>query len=156
MEKPMTTRLILTSALAAALLPMAAHAQSALERMETMSEAMTEMTYVALIDQIPALSGNLPSAEWDDEMRAAGECILGGVEDEVGSDGVDQMLENMETAMQTATPEGLMNGTFQPALPEGITDQQMQTISNECGMVELMMMRMAESGAMAIMMEGGQ
>ncbi|GAA5064737.1 hypothetical protein N0B44_05615 [Roseibacterium beibuensis] len=151
----MTTRLILASAVALAL-PMAASAQSALERMEAMSETMTEMTYTALVAEIPALQGNLPTAEWDDEMRAAGECILDGVEDEVGEDGVNEMLDNMEAAMASATPEGLMQGTFQPALPDGITDQQMQAISNECGMVEIMMMRMAESGAMSIMMESGQ
>lgn len=151
----MTTRLILATAITLAL-PIAASAQSALERMEAMSETMTEMTYTALVDEIPALDGNLPSAEWDDAMRDAGACVLDGVEEEVGEDGVAEMLDNMETAMATVTPEGLMQGTFQPALPDGITDQQMQTISNECGMVELMMMRMAESGAMAIMMETGQ
>lgn len=148
----MTIRLPLAAALAV-FLPSVALAQSALDRMESMSEAMTEMTYEALIDQIPALRGNLPSADWDDAMREAGSCILDGVEDEVGRAGVNEMLDNMETAMASATPSSLMEGDFRPALPDGLTDQQLQQINNECGMAEIMMMRMAESGAMAIMMQ---
>ena len=151
---PRLSPLVLAAALAA--LPATLHAQSALERMESMSEAMTEMTYVGLVAQVPALEGNLPSPEWDDEMRAAGQCVLDGVEEVVGRDGVTEMLDNMEAAMADATPEALLSGDFNPAVPEGITDAEMQAISNGCRMVEIMMIRMMESGAMSIMMESSQ
>lgn len=138
---------------AALILPLAAHAQSQLDRLEVLSEQMTEMTYTALIAEIPVLEGNLPSAEWDAPMREAGTCVLDAYRDEVGDAGVDTMLDGLETTVASATPDDILSGNLDMDLPDGLTDAQVQQINTDCGMVEIMMTRMAESGAMQIMMQ---
>lgn len=136
-----------------AALPFAATAETQLERMERISSAMTDLTFQGMIEQMPALEGNLPSVDWDDAMRAASECVLDEIRDLVGDDGIDEMLENMESDMADATPAGMIAGEYQPAPPAGITNAQIQTVSTDCGVVEAMVNRMAASGAMSIMMD---
>lgn len=140
-------------AVATVMMPFAAAAETQIERMERISVAMNELTYAGLIQQMPALEGNMPPADWDDGMRAAYVCLLDEIEDEIGSDGVDELLDNMEEAMVGVTASQVLNGEFQPDVPEGLTDAQMQEFTGSCGVVEALMMRMAASGAMAIMME---
>lgn len=143
-------RLTLRVGLVAALvtLPLAAQAQTQLERFEVLSERMTELTYQGLAEQVPALSGVLPSAEWDRPMRRAGRCAIRGYEDAVGEAGVEAMLAELESAIDSAQPSDILDGTFSAGVPEGLTNQDVQRINNDCGMIELQMERLAESGAM--------
>lgn len=129
-------------------LPLAASAQSQLERFETLSERMTQLTYQGLAQQVPALNGVLPTADWDRPMRRAGRCAIRAYERAVGDDGVEAMLVELESAIGSAQPADLLNGTFEAGVPEGLSNQDVQRINNDCGMVELQMQRLAESGAM--------
>ncbi len=143
-------RLTLSVSLAAALftLPLAAQAQSQLERFEALSEQMTQLTYQGLAEQVPALNGVLPSVEWDRPMRRAGRCAIRGYEDAVGDAGVEAMLVELESAIGSAQPSDILDGTFSAGVPQGLTNQDVQRINNDCGMIELQMERLAESGAM--------
>ncbi|QXT39372.1 hypothetical protein [Gymnodinialimonas ceratoperidinii] len=143
-------RSFLCAGFAAALmtLPLAAQAQSQLDRFEALSEQMTALTYEGLAAQYPVLQGLLPSAEWGRPERRAGRCALRDYERAVGEDGVDAMLAEFETAIASARPADLLDGTFSAGVPQGLTAAQVQQINNECGLLELQMQRLAESGAM--------
>jgi len=136
-------------------LALPALAQSQLERMQALSEQASALMNEALVAQIPALEGNMPAPEWDDRTRTAYRCVLDGYVEAVGESGVDGMLEQMETALNGATADSLMNGEMQQGIdtPDGMTEAQSQALMGRCGVVEVMMARMAESGAMAIMMQ---
>jgi hypothetical protein len=145
----------LTTALCA---PLPAVAQSQLERMETLSEQANVLMNQAMITEIPALEGNMPDPEWNEPMRAAYGCMLDGYVEASGEAAVDGMLDEMEAAMETATAATIMNGEMGQAvqLPEGMSESQAQSLMQDCGVVEVMMARMAESGAMEIMMQQQQ
>lgn len=141
---------LLRAGLAAALmtLPFTASAQSQLDRFEALSEQMTTLTYQGLAAQYPVLQGVLPAADWGRPERRAGRCALRDYERAVGEDGVDAMLVEFETAIATARPADLLDGTFSAGVPAGLTATQVQQINTECGLLELQMQRLAESGAM--------
>lgn len=143
-------RPLLYASLAAACmtLPLAASAQSHLDRFEALSEQMTTMTYQGLAAQYPVLQGILPEADWGRPERRAGRCALRDYERAVGEDGVEAMLVEFETAIATASPSDLLDGTFSAGVPAGLTGSQVQQINTECGLLELQMQRLAESGAM--------
>jgi hypothetical protein len=149
-------RSVIATALATALIvPLPALAQSQLDRMQVLSEQANALMNEALIAQIPALDGNLPAPEWDDRTRTAYACMMDGYVDAVGSDAVDQMLDQMEAALDGATTESLMSGEMEQGIdmPEGMTEAQTQALLASCGVMEVMMARMAESGAMTVMMQ---
>ncbi|WP_224813799.1 hypothetical protein [Hasllibacter sp. MH4015] len=137
-------------ALSAALvsLPFAAAAQSQLDQFEALSERMTELTYQGLAEQFPQVQGLLPSAEWDRPMRRAGRCALRAYEAEVGEAGVAAMLAELASAIGSARPSDMFDGTFSAGVPEGLSAQDVQRINTECGGTELQMQRLAESGVM--------
>ncbi|GAB5448729.1 hypothetical protein [Gymnodinialimonas sp.] len=130
------------------ILPFAASAQSQLDRFEALSEQMTTLTYQGLAAQYPVLQGILPSADWGRPERRAGRCALRDYERAVGEDGVEAMLVEFETAIARARPSDLLDGTFSAGVPQGLTAAQVQQINTECGLLELQMQRLAESGAM--------
>lgn len=144
------SRAPLCAGLAAALmiLPLAASAQSHLDRFEALSEQMTTLTYQGLATQYPVLQGVLPSADWGRPERRAGRCALRDYERAVGEDGVEAMLVEFETSIATASPSDLLDGTFSAGVPEGLTPARVNQINTECGLTELQMQRLAESGAM--------
>lgn len=140
---------------AAMLAPLPALAQSQLDRMEVLSEQANALMNEALVMQIPALEGNLPGPEWDERTRVAYACMLDGYVAAVGEDGVEEMLAQMEAALDGASAEQLVNGELDQGIdmPDGMTEAQTQTLLNSCGVMEVMMARMAESGAMSVMMQ---
>lgn len=140
---------------AAMLAPLPALAQSQLDRMEVLSEQANALMNEALVMQIPALEGNLPAPEWDERTRTAYACMLDGYVAAVGEEGVDGMLAQMEAALEGATAEQLMNGALDQGIdmPDGMTEAQTQALLGSCGVMEVMMARMAESGAMSVMMQ---
>lgn len=139
---------------AASLAPLPALAQSQLDRMQALSEQANALMNEALIAQYPQLDGNLPAPEWDDRLRAAYGCVIDAYLQETDAAAVDAMLDQAETAMQGATAETLMSGQMEGMIdpPAGMTEQQAQALMGSCGVIEVMMTRMAESGAMQIMM----
>jgi hypothetical protein len=143
---------------AAMLVPLPALAQSQLDRMEVLSERANALMNEALVMQIPALEGNLPDPEWDERTRTAYACMLDGYVTAVGEDGVDGMLAQMEAALEGATAQQLMNGELDQGIdmPDGMTEAQTQALLGSCGVMEVMMARMAESGAMSVMMQQQQ
>jgi hypothetical protein len=143
---------------AAMLVPLPALAQSQLDRMEVLSERANALMNEALVMQIPALEGNLPDPEWDERTRTAYACMLDGYVAAVGEDGVDGMLAQMEAALEGATAQQLMNGELDQGIdmPDGMTEAQTQALLGSCGVMEVMMARMAESGAMSVMMQQQQ
>jgi hypothetical protein len=151
-----TPRALTFAALAAALLaPLPAAAQSQLDRMEALSEQANALMNEAMIAEMPALAGNMPDPAWDAPMRAAYGCMLDGYVEVSGSAAVDRMLDEMEVAMATATAADIMSGEMGQSvqLPEGLSEAQAQSLMQSCGVMEQIMARMAESGAMQIMME---
>lgn len=126
----------------------AVFAQSALDRFEAASERVTQLTYQGIASQYSVDASVFPDTAWDRQMRRAGRCILGAYEDEVGEDGVAVFIAGFETALQSAAPADILNGNFTGQLPDGLTTQRQQQIQNECGMLELEMTRLAESGVL--------
>ncbi len=143
--------LSLRASLIAALIALpatAAFAQSNLDRFEAASERVTQLTYQGIASQYNVASDVFPSADWDRPMRRAGRCILRAYEGEVGSDGVAQFLAGFENAVQSASPNDILSGSFSGQLPDGLDTQRQQQIQNDCGMLELEMTRLAESGVL--------
>lgn len=156
-------------AIALAMIPTAGFAQSQLDRMETVSETMTEALAVMMVRQMEAngadaapLMDVLPDMAWDAEMREAGRCILDRYSEIVGDDGVESMLTKMEafTAEFEALRErgGSIDDMPEPdgMMPEGLTEQRSMEITQACGMMELQMRRMDESGFSDAMMNAAQ
>lgn len=143
------------AAILAASLASPAAAQSRLDRMEALSERANELLNAALVMQLPQLEGNLPDPAWDAEMRNAFSCVLDAYVAEAGGAEVDAMLDRMDVAVAQATPEMMLDGGLdaEVGLPAGLDEAESVQIMNDCGVVVLMMQRMAESGAMQIMME---
>jgi len=134
-------------------LSLPAAAQSTFERMETVSEAMGALMNEAFVAQIPALEGNMPDPEWDEPMRDAYRCVYDRYVEAAGEDAVAEMVTQMEEMVETIDPVSLIEGTAPLEQPEGITDENGIAIVTECGIMEIFMARMAESGAMGILMQ---
>lgn len=148
----MIARLALVApALIALAAPVAA--QSTFERMETVSEALGVLMNDAFVAQIPALEGAMPDPEWDDAMRDVYRCVYDGYIDAAGEEAVEAMVTEMEEMVETVDPITLIEGTAPIDQPEGITDEQGIEIVSGCGLMEVFMARMAESGALGILMQ---
>lgn len=130
-------------------------AQSQLDRMEVLAERAGTLTNEALALQLPQLAGNLPSPDWDDSLRQAYACVLDAYVDASSVSAVDRMMDDMEAALEGATGESILNGEINETIgmPDGMSPGQAQALLGECGVMNIMMMRMAESGAMEIMMQ---
>lgn len=140
---------------AACLAALPAAAQSQLERMEVLSEQASALMNEAMIAQVPALQGNMPDPAWDEPMRVAYACVLEGYIDASSEAAVDGMLDDMEAMLETATAETLMSGESGQSvqLPEGMSEEQAQGLMQSCGVMEVIMARMAASGTMQVMMD---
>ena len=148
--------LILAAGFGLAALPVAA--QSQLDRMQVVSERANALMNEAMIVEIPELDGNMPDPAWDEPMRTAYACILDGYVAASSEGAVDDMLTRMETLLETATVDSILNGEMSEdaMLPEGVDETEAQAVLSGCGLMELMMTRMAESGAMTVMMQQSQ
>jgi hypothetical protein len=133
-----------------------AAAQSPLDRLEALDERMNGVVFEALESQIPALSGYMPSLEWDAAMRANGACLLEAVEARSGTAGVAELLENYEETVESAAAGPSDLGGIRLDPPEGMTPTEFQAAYSDCGMVDWLSNRLAESGALAIIMESSQ
>jgi len=149
------------------LLPSLAGAQSQLDRLEATSEATSVHMFTLMTNEMAAngvdpapLQAVIPDMTWDDAMRAAGDCMLGEYTGILGSAGVDELLDNMDAlsvelaAMAEAGATVSEMGDPGDMMPEGLTQAESMRITQECGMVELQLQRMSESGFTAAMMMG--
>jgi hypothetical protein len=156
-------------AMVAAAIPSVSVAQSQLDRMETASEAMTKAMVVMMVREMEIngadaapLMETLPDMVWDDDMRDAGRCMLGRYSDAVGASGVETMLTNMEAYVADIEALGDNSWTIsdlpepEDMMPEGLSEQQSMEITQSCGMMELQLQRMSESGFSDAMMNAAQ
>jgi hypothetical protein len=161
---------IMTFATGLMMLPLAAWAQSGpLERLEAVYETLNESMVLVMVNEMEAegvdpapIMEVLPDLSWDDAMRDAGRCMLDRYDALIGRDGIDTMLTDLEayaadlkdagneglTARELADPENM--------LPEGVSQDQSMEITQACGMIELQMQRMSESGFTEAMMKAAQ
>lgn len=144
---------LLSAALAAVALPAAA--QSTFERLEALSVTMNAMMFDAMVAQTPALEGNMPTAEWSDDLRAAYQCMYDGFEARVGEPAMARMVTQMEAQVATLTPEQVMTGGNSIENPAGLSDEQAAEIVAGCGMMEAFMSHLSSSGALQILMQDG-
>jgi hypothetical protein len=158
----MSRRVIRRRATAAAALVLAAAmalpaaAQSTLERLEAVSVEMNAMMNAAMIAEVPALDGNMPDPAWDEPLRQAYTCMHDAYVAEVGDAPVAVMVSQMEAQLETLTAEDLLTGAVAVENPEGISDDQALEIVSGCGLMEVFMARLADSGAIGIMMQQQQ
>lgn len=157
----MTRHLLIAKFAALALLPLPAAAQSQLDRLEAISEMSNDMMVEIMIREVAAdapdaretLLAAAPDGEWDAEMRDAGSCMLESYAEQIGSDGVDDMLDALTTYLEEASVMSMEDlADASPDLPEGITEEDNMRIAEDCGMIDLQIARMQESGFMDAVM----
>jgi hypothetical protein len=128
-------------------------AQSTFERLEAVAVAMNEMMFDAMVEETPALEGNMPTAAWSDDLRTAYTCMYDGYVAEAGEEAIAVMVTSMEETLATATAAELLAGDASAENPEGISDERALEIVGGCGMMEAFMDHMTASGAMQILMD---
>lgn len=145
------------------LTPLAVSAQSQLERFEEMASQMSLMMGEMMANEIDAQGGDgdiirtaIPEPGWGTEMRAAAECMLEIYNSESSTTGVNDMLTVMEDIIPTMADLTISQfGETMDAemmLPAGISSERSMDISRECGIIELQMKAMSDTGFMEAMM----
>lgn len=126
-------------------------AETQLERMERLSEAMQVKMFSTMLQ---GTDFDVASAvAWDDEMRASAECVLDAYVAESSEEDLEAVFDQMEeiiaqpAADMAAMEEQMSN--FAAPLPE----ERAIEINRSCGMVDLQMQKMQESGLMNAMMQ---
>ena len=157
MNRP-TQNLLLTLSLATLLsFPLIATADSQLERFEKISERGSEIMMELMVRQYASMGADgdairaaIPDGKWDDEYREAGQCLLDRYENIIGKSGVDDMLDRMESMFDqldqaSATFED-MEALGDINAVEGVSTEEQMAIMTDCGIMEINMRRMQESG----------
>ena len=137
-----------------------------MERFEAISNEINGLMAEMMAKEIDQQGGDgdilraaVPEQLWDNEMAEASECLLEKYEDELGSDGVDEMLDNMEAAMPMMadmTMTEFSDSDFADAMsPPGLDEDAVFEISQACGLMAIQVKRMRESGFMDAMMAAG-
>ena len=141
--------------------PIAALAETQIEKLERLSVAMNDIMFAAMIDMVEKEGGNpeplretIPDSTWDDEYRAAGSCLLDKLAAASSTGAVDQMLAEMDEALPQIASMDIENMDEElDFTPEGISDDYMIEANDECGLVDISLKRMEESGFTAAMMQ---
>ena len=141
--------------------PFAAFAESQLERLESISERMNDAMIEAMIRMVEKEGGNpeplraaVPANAWGDDHREAGRCMLEKFNEASSVSAVNQMLTEMEAFIpQLAGMDLDTFGDDVNLLPEGISEDYSLQVNSECGLSDLMVERMEESGFVAAMMQ---
>ncbi|WP_375280089.1 hypothetical protein [Pseudooctadecabacter sp.] len=152
-------RLLLSALIA---LPTASLADNQLDRLEAVSEEANVLMMALMaaeFDMDPETKAEVMAAaadsmQWDDPMRDAGTCMLASYRDEVGQDGVDELLSNMEGMITDMSAMTSMDDLEEVSdmMPEGLTEERSMEITRDCGMLNLQMAKMSESGFMDAML----
>lgn len=126
---------------------MAAQADSRIDRMEVIGEEISQLMYEVMIDEIAAngvdvtrLRAMIPDTSWDQPMREATGCIIDKYEQKIGAGEIDKMIARMEATLPELRKGGGMEVLDKASSmqPEGISDQEAISISQSCGMMQLM------------------
>ena len=134
----------LTLATALALLPGLALAQgSDVDRIAAANMAMAEQMEDFYLGRVPELEGKMPDHSWNDEMRAAGECFVTRYKDERGAEGLEEYLTAMEGWAETEITS-FEQLTF--GMPDILTEDLPQRLTQDCGVMEISIQRAQESG----------
>ena len=119
-----------------------------LTRLEAATEQGGAQLSQFLLSRAPELEPNLPNWEWDDTYRSAGGCFLDNLQASQGGDYVERYLAALEGyAAQPIT--SLEQTGSQP--PEMMAPPVMAAMQG-CGIQQIVMQRMTESGLMGAMM----
>ena len=119
-----------------------------LTRLETATEQGGAQLSKFLLSRAPELAPNLPSWEWDDAYRIAGGCFLDNLQASQGGGYVEQYLTALEA--YAATPVTSLEQTSnQPPL---MTAPPVMAAMQGCGIQQIVMKRMTDSGLMGAMM----
>lgn len=132
--------------IATTFMPNLAFAQSELEQFEAIGEAMASKMNRLFVAQNPQVAEFLPEVEWDDEFRASAKCMIDAFRAEGGDDFIEQMLVKGNEFVDkdfTSFTEFQEHANF---MPDTIGQNRQIEISSECGMTELTIERMQESG----------
>jgi hypothetical protein len=144
----MSTKFLFTILLMA--IPSVAFSDDRIDRMATFGEEMSNLMYQAMIGQladegvdVSTLKTMIPDTSWDAEMYAAAECILDKYDEQIGTAGVEKMLDDMEAALPELREGGMeAMETMGDMQPEGISEEESIAISRSCGMMQLMQKNM--------------
>jgi len=155
-----TQRFLPTLALACLLsVPLSAQADSQFERFEEISERGSEVTMELMVRQYASMGADaeairaaVPASEWDDEYREAARCQLDRYEASIGKSGIDEMLDRLEAMFEQLDNDSStfddMQALGEKSAIEGVSDQEQIAIMKDCGLMEINMRRMSESGFM--------
>lgn len=137
----------------ALVLPTSVAAQDRLDRFEALSERSTNMMVGKMIEMTGGDTASVPEFEWDAAMREAGRCMLEGYEAEIGAGGVTELFDRMDAFLDESTDLSLeeMSEAGLDTLPEGLTTDESIAITQDCGMVDLQLDWMSNSGLMQAM-----
>lgn len=144
-----------------ATLPMAAFAETQLDRLENIAEQMNDAMFDAMIRMVEKEGGNpeplreaIPDGAWNAEYREAGSCMLDKYVEASSTSAVDKMLDDMEAFIPSLATMDLESfESDQDFLPEGVSEEYSMKVNSDCGMTDLMMDRMESSGFMAAMVQ---
>ena len=144
-----------TTILCALALATPALAETRLERMERLSIASQMKVFATMPGGIPADIDARKTLAWTPELREKAGCMLDEHDARIGTDGVDQMLDEMEaflerdfTDFETASTE---MGEIAPDIPEADSD----AIQAKCGFTEAYVARLMSSDLMMALIRSG-
>lgn len=140
--------------------PVAALAETQLERLEAISEKMNDAMFDAMVRMVEQQGGDpeplrsaIPDGTWDSAYRTAGACMLDRYVEASSQSAVDTMLDDMEDFIPKMAEMDLENMSEETDfLPEGISEDFSISVNMECGLTDIMLDRMEKSGFMAAMM----
>ena len=137
----------------ALVLPTSVAAQDRLDRFEALSERSTNMMVGKMIAMTGGDPASAPQFEWDAAMREAGRCMLDAYETEIGAGGVTELFDRMDAYLDESTDLSLeeMTEAELDTLPDGLTAEKSIAITQDCGMVDLKLDWMSNSGLMQAM-----
>lgn len=115
----------------------------ALARMEAGTVAMTNNLLDFYESRAPELAEVRPDMTWDDDFRAAGQCVLDGIAAHSGEEGVADYLAALE---DFATVEITSFTDMTVKMPDTLADPKTLELSSSCGMIALGTNRMEASG----------
>jgi len=143
----------LTAAFTAAALTLIAapaFAQSELDRLEVVSEAVAQNMAAFLVARVPELADVMVDWEWDAEMREVATCTM----DRIRTEGGDQALTDYLDALEVfSTIEITSIEQMGAATPIPFSNDVAMQVATECRAMEVSARRMQESGMMEAMMD---
>lgn len=128
----------------------AAAAETRLERMERLTEALQERLYSGLPGGLPD-TVDLDKIAWTDAMRDANACVLSEYAARTSDRDIDAMLDRMEALAHEPVGEFRKMSDEMEAAEIGLPPDEAIQIDKDCGVIDLETTRMREAGIMGAM-----